>query len=342
MTAARPTRWIGAGLVVAAVVFGALLVLRPGAPPTQAEKARAIAAELRCPDCSGLSAADSPTQAAAEIRREVEAQLAAGRPPEEIRASFVARYGPWILLTPPGIAPWLVPLLATGIGVVVLAAWLLRPAAVPGGAAEEAASPEPMAPSTAPSPAARRMAVAVAVGLVALLAIGFVLPEPYGLAAETVVNQPLAEAQAAEARRQAEVERLLDVVAADPADTAALSELADAYLAGASAEDLQRAAFVLLALIGLEPDDPEPYGRLITAYIRAESWTDAFAATDALAELDPDSPDLPFFRGLIAWRGNGDVESALDAFDEFLATAPDDPRVPMIRALRAEAAAADD
>jgi tetratricopeptide (TPR) repeat protein len=136
-----------------------------------------------------------------------------------------------------------------------------------------------------------------------------------------------------------EIQRLLAVVAANPEDRAALSDLADAYLAGATAEDLQAGAQLLLALISLEPDDPEPYARLITAYFRAEDWVNAEAATDALAELDPDSADIPFFRGLIAWQGHRDAEAALAAFDEFLAQAPDDPRVPMIRALRSEAAA---
>ncbi len=142
MTDARTARWIGLAVVVAAVVIGALLVLRPGAPPTAEEQARAIAAELRCPDCAGLSAADSPTQAAAEIRREVAEQLAAGRTPDEIRTSFVARYGPWILLSPPGPAPWLIPLLATAGGAVILAVWLLRPAAAVRGAAGGGAGDE--------------------------------------------------------------------------------------------------------------------------------------------------------------------------------------------------------
>jgi tetratricopeptide (TPR) repeat protein len=118
--------------------------------------------------------------------------------------------------------------------------------------------------------------------------------------------------------------------------------LADAYLAGPAAEDLQRAASVLLLLIGLDPDDPDPYVRLISAYIRASDWTDAAAATDALAELTPDSADVPFFRGLIAWRGHGDAVTAIEAFDAFLEIAPDDPRVPTIRALRQEAAASVD
>jgi regulator of sirC expression with transglutaminase-like and TPR domain len=180
------------------------------------------------------------------------------------------------------------------------------------------------------------------VALVALLGIGFLLPEPFSLAAETVVNQPLAEAQAAETARQAEIERLLALIAAEPTDTALLSDLADAYLAGPAGEDLQRAASVLLLLIGLDPDDPDPYARLIGAYIRASDWTNAAAATDALAELAPGSPDVPFFRGLIAWRGYGDAATALAAFDAFLEIAPDDPRVPMIRALRQQAASSAD
>jgi cytochrome c-type biogenesis protein CcmH len=339
MISGRGTRWLGLGLMVAAVLVGALLVLRPGDPPTFAEQVTAVSAELRCPDCAGLSAADSPTQAAAEIRHQVEEQLAGGRTADEIKASFVDRYGSWILLDPPGIAPWLVPLLATGLGAILLAVWLLRPAAT----ASVADGPSPTAtqPDGGPSRPARRAAVAVAIGLVILLTIGLALPEPYSLAAETAVNQPLAEAQAAEAQRQADIERLLAAVAADPEDREALSDLANRYLAGSSAEDLQRAALVLLSLIGMEPGDPEPYGRLITAYIRAGAWTDATNATDALTKLTPESADVPFFRGLIAWRGEQDAEAAISAFDEFLVRAPTDPRVPMIRALRAEAAAAE-
>ncbi|HEY7452476.1 MAG TPA: cytochrome c-type biogenesis protein CcmH [Candidatus Limnocylindria bacterium] len=332
--------WAGLGIVAAAVVLGALLILRPAPPASVDEQVDAIASELRCPDCAGLSAADSPTRAAAEIRREVAQQVTTGRTEDEIKASFVARYGSWILLEPPGVAPWLIPLLVTAVGAVGLAAWLLRP-----GRANEVAGPPPdgadaPAPNTGvPSPPARRAAVGVAIGLVVALLVGFLLPEPYSLAAETVVNQPLAEAQAAEAARQAEIEQLLETVAANPEDRAALSALADAYLAGTTAEDLQRAATLLLALVSLDPDNPAPYGRLITAYVRADDWENASAATEALAELEPDSPDVAFFEGLIAWQGHGDADTAIAAFDEFLEMAPDDPRVPMIRGLRGEAAA---
>ncbi|MGH2462879.1 MAG: cytochrome c-type biogenesis protein CcmH [Candidatus Limnocylindria bacterium] len=344
MSEAAAGRRAQAGLVLAgllaavALVIAGALLLRPTQPATLEEQARAIASELRCPDCAGLSVADSSTGAAVEIRRQIDEQLAVGQTAEQITASFVARYGDWILLTPPGAVPWLVPLAATAVGAAILAWWLLgRGAAVvePLAAVDGRATEKVSLSRTA----ARRLAVSVAATLAALLGIGFLVPEPFSLAAETVVNQPLAEAQAAEAARQAEIERLLVIFADDPTDTASLSDLADAYLAGSTAEDLQRGASVLLLLIGLDPDAIDPYVRLITAYIRAADWTDAAAATEALDELAPDSPDVPFFRGLIAWRGDADAPAAIEAFDDFLRMAPDDPRVPMVRALRQQAAA---
>jgi cytochrome c-type biogenesis protein CcmH/NrfF len=334
--------WALLGVLAVTALLGVMMVALPGTEPTAEEQSRAIAAELRCPDCAGLSAADSPTQAASEIRRQVDEMLAAGLSPDQIKASFVARYGPWILLTPPGAAPWLVPVAATALGTAVLARWLLGP----GRARAHPPATESGRAGAKPSlsrPTARRLAVGAAVAMVVLLGIGFVAPEPFSLAAETVVNQPLAEAQAAEAARQAEIERLLAAFEGDPTDTATLSDLADAYLAGSTAEDLQRGASALLLLIGLEPDQTDAYPRLISAYIRASDWTDATAATDALEELAPDSPDVPFFRGLIAWQGYADAEAAIEAFDTFLAMAPpDDPRVPMIRGLRQQAAAQGD
>ena len=326
-------------MLVVAIVLVAALALRPSAPPTMAEQATAVADELRCPDCAGLSAADSPTQAAAEIRRQVADMLATGMSAEQVKATFVARYGDWILLTPPGPASFLVPILVTAAGAVVLGWWLLgqRHRAPEPAVAEDPDAAGALLPLGGPSPTARRAATAVAVALVGLIAIGFLLPEPFSLVAETVVNQSLAEAQAAEAARQATIERLLAKVSSDPTDTESLSALADAYLAGTTADDLRGAAIALLAIIGQDAHDTDAYARLITAYIRAADWTDAAAATDALAGVTPDSVDVPFFRGLIAWRGHGDAATAIEAFDAFLAAAPDDPRAPMIRALRAEA-----
>jgi cytochrome c-type biogenesis protein CcmH len=102
----------------------ALELLRPAAPATQAEEARRIAAELRCPDCQALSVAESQTASAAAIRREIVEQLAAGLTPDQVRAFFVARYGDWILLAPATPLVWWLPPLALVAGVGLLGWWL--------------------------------------------------------------------------------------------------------------------------------------------------------------------------------------------------------------------------
>ena len=202
------------------------------------------------------------------------------------------------------------------------------------------AAPGAAAPSTRPATGgARRPALILAGALALALAAGSWLPEPFGIGERTVIDQALADAIAAEDARQAEIARLLNLLAGDPRDVATLSDLADAYLAGESGQDLQRGAVALLAVLSLEPDDASAYQRLITAYIRADDWTDARATTDAYALVaGPEDPDLAFFSGLVAWRGEQDADAAVEAFDRFLALAPDDPRSGMVRSLRAEAA----
>ena len=133
-------RWlpaIAAGALLAIVVVGAVLILRPGSPPTAADRGETLAAELRCPDCQGLSVADSPTTSAREIRRQIDALLADGATDDDVRAHFTARYGEWILLAPSSPVVWLLPFVVVAAGVLGLAAWLLarRAPAAPAGEA---------------------------------------------------------------------------------------------------------------------------------------------------------------------------------------------------------------
>jgi Flp pilus assembly protein TadD len=201
---------------------------------------------------------------------------------------------------------------------------------------------EPVATEPAvapPSPRSARPAVAALGALVGVaLLVGFALPGSVGLGQRTVVNQALADALEEEADRQAEIQRLLGLFEANPADARVVSDLADAYLVGGSPEDLQRAAVALQILLALEPEDHSASRRLINAYIVTGYYDDARATTDAYATIaDADEPDIPFYRGLIAFR-RGDSQAAVREFDRFLALAPDDGRAAMVSGLRAEVA----
>jgi cytochrome c-type biogenesis protein CcmH len=123
-------RWlpvIALGLVIAVAGVVVTLATAPGAATTDAERAAALAAELRCPDCQGLSVADSPTASAREIRRQIDELVAAGATDDEVRAHVVARYGEWIRLAPSSPALWVLPFGVVIAGLVLLGAWLIRP-----------------------------------------------------------------------------------------------------------------------------------------------------------------------------------------------------------------------
>ncbi len=208
-------------------------------------------------------------------------------------------------------------------------------------AATSAAARSTAAATPTPAPPAgrsRAVAFVAAGGIAAALLIGAAVPGT-GVGNATVVNETLAAAQRSEAARQEEIGRLLDRVAAEPTDTDALSDLADAYLAGSAEEDLVRGAVALRLLIDLEPQRADAYERIVTAYIRAGDYANARAALTAYEGTDAADPaGVAFFDGLIALRGEDDPAAAVEAFDRFLRLAPDDGRAGMVRELRDEAA----
>ncbi|HSI99597.1 MAG TPA: cytochrome c-type biogenesis protein CcmH [Patescibacteria group bacterium] len=122
------SRWlpvVALGLAIAVAGIVVALLTAPAAM-TDAERTAALAAELRCPDCQGLSVADSPTSSAREIRRQIDELVAGGATDDEVRAHFVARYGEWIRLAPSSTALWLIPFGVVLAGLVLLGAWLIR------------------------------------------------------------------------------------------------------------------------------------------------------------------------------------------------------------------------
>ena len=195
----------------------------------------------------------------------------------------------------------------------------------------------PSAREHRPARQTRSLAGAIAGALAALLVAGLLLPAPISLANSTVVDEQLAAAQKAEQQRQAEISRLRDQLVAHPNDPATLVRLGKLYLDGGTANDERTAAQLLIFAIGLDPRNLDAYRLLVTAYVSSGDYTDASAATESLARIAPGSPDVPFFRGLIALQGEAKGAEAVRWFDAFLAAAPDDPRVPMVRTLRAQA-----
>jgi|SRR5579863_4742962 len=90
-------------LVLAALLrSGGALAVDPTELPDPQLQARYVALthELRCMQCQNESLADSPVDLAADLRREVRAQLLAGKSDDEVRGWMAARYGDFILFRP--------------------------------------------------------------------------------------------------------------------------------------------------------------------------------------------------------------------------------------------------
>lgn len=94
---------------------------RPNAEdPVIEQRLVKLAEDLRCLVCQNESLASSNAELAQDLRREVRAQMKAGKSDEEVIAYLTERYGDFVLYRPP-FKPvtyllWLGPLLFLGIG----------------------------------------------------------------------------------------------------------------------------------------------------------------------------------------------------------------------------------
>jgi cytochrome c-type biogenesis protein CcmH len=123
----RLLSWLGLGLVVAVTLA---VVLWPGGGRSDAARARALAEEFRCPECQGLSAADSSAPTARAMRADIRERVESGESDEEIRQAMVDRFGESILLRPEGgglgLVVWGLPVAALALGGAGLALALRR------------------------------------------------------------------------------------------------------------------------------------------------------------------------------------------------------------------------
>jgi cytochrome c-type biogenesis protein CcmH/NrfF len=109
------------------VVLAVALVIGSGVfsatAQTDAQRASAIGAVVRCPSCVDVSVDQSEESTAIAVRHEIERLGAEGRSTPQIEQTLVSQYGPTILLEPPDSGLpliWIIPsVLGAGALVVI-------------------------------------------------------------------------------------------------------------------------------------------------------------------------------------------------------------------------------
>ncbi len=113
---------VAVAVALLAITAVGLLIGRSG----ETDRAYQLQQRLRCPTCTSVSIAESPSDTAAAMRRVVEEQIAAGRSDKQIIDYFRARYGQWVLIDPPArgktLLVWLLPAVAALAGLAAVLA----------------------------------------------------------------------------------------------------------------------------------------------------------------------------------------------------------------------------
>lgn len=122
----------------------------PAGPPLSGEalerRTEEVASTVRCPVCQGLSVADSPTDSAQAIKRELHDLLAEGYSEEQVLGYLERSYGEFIRLAPKArgfnLVVWLAPILGVLAGLLLIARRIRSGRTADGDAAAEAADSE--------------------------------------------------------------------------------------------------------------------------------------------------------------------------------------------------------
>jgi cytochrome c-type biogenesis protein CcmH len=103
--------------------------------PQQAALYDRLTEEVRCLVCQNQTIGDSNAPLAADLRRELREQIAAGRSEEEIKTFLTDRYGDFVLYKPrfggPAMLRWLAPGILLLLGIGLLLRSIRRRAALP-------------------------------------------------------------------------------------------------------------------------------------------------------------------------------------------------------------------
>jgi cytochrome c-type biogenesis protein CcmH len=109
--------WIGLAVVV---LVALAVVLFPNRDQSVAARAHTLETQLKCPECQGLSVADSQAPTSRAIRADIKRRIAKGQSDGQIRQAYVDDYGESILLTPQdsgiSLIVWVLPVLVLALG----------------------------------------------------------------------------------------------------------------------------------------------------------------------------------------------------------------------------------
>jgi cytochrome c-type biogenesis protein CcmH len=124
------TRRLAPRILIIAIALAPVLALGAEAVPTEkdpvaAARAVALGEKLRCLVCQNQTILESNAELAADLRRQIREQIAAGKSDQQIVDYMVARYGDFVLYEPPVKSTtfllWAGPALLVAIGFLVLA-----------------------------------------------------------------------------------------------------------------------------------------------------------------------------------------------------------------------------
>jgi cytochrome c-type biogenesis protein CcmH len=109
--------WVALGIVVAIALA---VVLWPSGERSSAARAHDLETEFKCPECRGLSVADSQAPTSRAIRADIKRRIAAGESDERIRQTYIDKYGDSILLAPQdsgvSLLVWILPVVVLALG----------------------------------------------------------------------------------------------------------------------------------------------------------------------------------------------------------------------------------
>jgi cytochrome c-type biogenesis protein CcmH len=109
--------WIALGLVV---VIALAVVLWPHGPQSLDARAHDLETQFKCPECSGLSVADSQAPTSRAMRADIKRRIRAGQSDAQIRQAYIDTYGETILLSPQdsgvSLLVWILPVVVLALG----------------------------------------------------------------------------------------------------------------------------------------------------------------------------------------------------------------------------------